>query len=234
MDWLDKLKEFKAESHKTYKEISDETGIPLTTLEKLFSGRTRDPKLLMMRDILNTLGHTVGELAGEDISITKEERELLDKVERLDFGGKKRVFDTLSAEIARIEAQKRSVRQFTKIFYDFPVSAGTGEYLDERCARIVELNEAPPSGTDYILRVSGDSMEPEFANGDHIYVARDNSIAYGEIGIFTVAGSVYMKQYTHAGLHSLNPSYATIPPSPDIRCIGRVLDKVSGTVSFAD
>ena len=51
MYWLTQLREFKNEKGITYKEISEHTGVALTTVEKLFSGRTADPKLSMVTKI---------------------------------------------------------------------------------------------------------------------------------------------------------------------------------------
>ena len=64
MDWLDILRARKAESKKTYGDISKETGIPKTTIEKLFSGRTNDPKIGMLTKIAHCIGCTIDELAG--------------------------------------------------------------------------------------------------------------------------------------------------------------------------
>ncbi len=223
--WLQKLREFKQGSSMTYKEISDKTGIPLTTIEKLFSGRTKDPRFTMVTEIANAMGHSTAEFNNE--SVTRDELDLINKIRSLDMRGRNRVLDTIECEFERMNAQKK---EFPGLFYDFPVSAGTGEFLDDTTASIITLSTPPISGTDYILRISGDSMEPEYKNGDYVYVSRTDTLQFGEIGIFAVAGSVYMKQYQNSGLVSLNPKYATIPPSKDIRCLGRVLGQVEGEI----
>lgn len=41
--WLDRLKEMKKQSKKTSKEISECTGIPKSTIDKLFAGQTKEP-----------------------------------------------------------------------------------------------------------------------------------------------------------------------------------------------
>ncbi len=222
--WLEKLKELKAQSKMTYRDIADKTGIPLTTVEKLFSGRTREPRFTMVTDIARAMGGTL-----DDNGITKKEEEILSKIRRLDLDGMRRVDDTISSELKRVMAE--NVPYF-RIYYDFPVSAGTGEFLDDRTAVIASLTNEPPRGTDYILRISGDSMEPDFSDGDFVYVNR-NRADFGEIGIFAVRGSVYIKEYTREGLKSHNENYAMIPPSQDIRCLGRVLGKVEGEIRKA-
>ena len=239
MYWLEKLKKFKSESGMTYKEIAQETNIPLTTVEKLFSGRTRDPKLTMITDIVHALHHTTGELVvaesahNNDLILTDAEKDTLFAMRNLDKLGNKRVKDTINSELSRIIAERNAIKHtYNKIYFDFPVSAGTGEFLDNRTAVIANLSDEPPRGTDYILRISGDSMSPRFENGDYVYVRNSNQIEYGEIGIFAAEGSVYMKVYSPEGLKSLNPKYKTIKFYDDVRCLGKVLGTVTGNIEI--
>ncbi len=230
MYWLDKLKEFKKERNETYKSISEKTGIALTTVEKLFSGRTSEPKLMMIDKIVRLLGHSLYELiedAPEAFTVSDSEKKLIMRLRRLDDEGNKQVLNALTVEEQRIRL-KALAPMYHKIYYDFPVSAGTGEYLDSSTATVATLSEEPPSGTDYILRISGDSMEPEFYDGDYVYVQSTNSLSYNEIGIFVYRGSVYIKEYTPQGLRSLNSDYGLIAGTSDIRCLGRVLGKLTG------
>lgn len=232
MYWLTKLKEFKKEANISYRSIAEKAGIPQTTVEKLFSGRTHDPKLNVIDSIAKTLGHSASELLEDDTqhkSLIPEERNLIRDYRKLTPEGKAHVKYTMRREMESMEraAERKS---FPVIYYDFPVSAGTGEYLDSTTAAVVELDEEPPRGTSFILRIAGDSMEPEFYNGDYVYVAKAESVSHGEIGIFSYAGSVYMKEYTTKGLRSLNPKYQLIPGSSDICCLGRVLGIVEGQI----
>lgn len=60
--WLDKLREMKDSSKLTTKEISTQSGIPEPTLEKLFAGVTKDPKLETIRQLVHFLGYTLDDL----------------------------------------------------------------------------------------------------------------------------------------------------------------------------
>lgn len=223
MYWLERLKSFKKETGETYKGIAQKTGIPQTTVEKLFSGRTNDPKLLMTEKIVQVMGHSVSELLPEGESYSQYERSLIARVRQLDGEGRLRTESVISGELRRIRAEAR--RRFAHLYYDFPVSAGTGEYPDYTTAQIIELAAAPPPGTDFVLRIAGDSMEPDFSDGDHVCVKSMPTLNVGDIGIFSYAGSVYMKVYTRAGLRSLNPAYPLIKGNEDIRILGKVLGK---------
>lgn len=60
--WIDALVSLKKKSGKTLKQISDESGVPLGTLNKLFAGQTKDPKLETIRSVVYALGFTLGDL----------------------------------------------------------------------------------------------------------------------------------------------------------------------------
>lgn len=60
--WLENLKTMKERSGLTTREISQQSGIPEPTLEKLFSGQTKDPKLNTMTQLVHFLGFTLDDL----------------------------------------------------------------------------------------------------------------------------------------------------------------------------
>lgn len=60
--WIDALVSLKKKSGKTLKQIADESGVPLGTLNKLFAGQTKDPKLETIRSVVYALGFTLDDL----------------------------------------------------------------------------------------------------------------------------------------------------------------------------
>ena len=60
--WSDSLSDLKKRSGKTTKQIAEESGVPLGTLNKLFAGQTKDPKLETIRAVVKTLGFTLDDL----------------------------------------------------------------------------------------------------------------------------------------------------------------------------
>ncbi len=62
MDWLIRLKEMKQASGLTTKQIAEGSGIPEPTLEKLFAGATKEPKLPTMQHLVHFLGYTLDDL----------------------------------------------------------------------------------------------------------------------------------------------------------------------------
>ena len=71
-------------------------------------------------------------------------------------------------------------------------------------------------------------MEPTYQNGDHVLVRHTSTLRQGEIGIFVIGDTGYIKEYHKDGLYSHNPAYAPIffSEGTEVRCIGRVIRNV--------
>ncbi len=113
--------------------------------------------------------------------------------------------------------------------YDLPVSAGVGVYLDEASADTISIpNNEKTAEADYALRISGNSMEPKYHNGDILLVQASDGVEAGELGIFLLDGSGYFKIYGGDRLLSLNPDYAPIllKEFSEIQCKGRVVGRL--------
>jgi len=86
-------------------------------------------------------------------------------------------------------------------FIDMPVSnlavsAGTGAFLDEGNFEMVSFPESSvPAGAEFGLRVSGDSMEPVYHDGQIVWVQQCDRVGIGEVGIFIYDGEGYIKAY---------------------------------------
>lgn len=105
-----------------------------------------------------------------------------------------------------------------------PASAGTGMYLgpDEFETIYVKENNLTRRAS-FGIPVSGDSMEPDYHDGDVLLVERAEDIRIGEVGVFTINGDGYVKERGDGELISLNPAYDPIPMNESIHCNGRVI-----------
>ena len=109
-------------------------------------------------------------------------------------------------------------------YLNMVASAGTGSYSADVPTETLNAPLCPHA--DFIIGVSGNSMEPLYHDGDLLYVARTDHLSEGEIGIFDKDGSLYIKKVGKDRLISLNPEYPDIyPDSGMITSIGRVLDR---------
>lgn len=104
---------------------------------------------------------------------------------------------------------RRNIRLF-----DIPASAGTGSFLDGENYSILEVGEEVPSDADFGIRISGDSMEPQFINGQIVWVHQQETLSTEEIGIFYLDGNAYCKKLKDDAdglfLLSLNTKYEPI------------------------
>lgn len=128
-----------------------------------------------------------------------------------------------------ITPEQKPVAESTIVipFYETPVSAGTGSWLgDDILAEwlTVPRNDMTTSA-DFALKISGDSMQPKFSNGETVLVKQTSSVFEGEIGVFVLNGESYIKKLGKKELVSLNPAYKPIPLHgfDDVRCVGKVL-----------
>lgn len=115
-------------------------------------------------------------------------------------------------------------------YYDDVVSAGTGQYIGTSQRETITL--PVDFDADYVVPVYGDSMEPEYHDGDYIFIESTVNLNDGEIGVFELYGETYVKQLIleddHAYLHSLNKKYKDMKVDADDGSDFRVLGRVVG------
>ena len=119
--------------------------------------------------------------------------------------------------------------RMTVLLYDLPVSAGPGVYLDDSIAEEISIpSNEKTSSTDYALRISGNSMEPKYHDGDIVLVEDTDSVEIGELGIFVLDGNGYFKKFGGDRLISLNEEYGDIllRDYAEAVCCGRVIGKL--------
>lgn len=104
-------------------------------------------------------------------------------------------------------------------------SAGSGnDIFDEK--EQIQIADTPLSRkADYVLQVDGESMEPEFHNGDNVLIKAGSDVEIGQVGVWRVGDEVYIKQRQPDRLHSLNPEFPDIPVDGEVHCYGLVIGK---------
>lgn len=158
-----------------------------------------------------------------------EETRLIEKYRDLDDHGRELVDLILEKEheryIASINEKPAALRIYT--YMRKIAAAGNGFYFDDIPTETIEAPYMP--GADFIIGVSGDSMEPTYNDGDLVYVAKQDIVHTGDIGIFMINNECFIKEASDNGLMSHNPKYKMIPGNENIHCIGKVLGKVDIT-----
>ena len=170
-----------------------------------------------------------------DPSVPDDENQLLNEFRTLNEEHRQTVVQ-LARRLVKSETH---VRKTVKKLMDCillplqPVSAaaGTGMPADDISSkpdRVFVTDNRLARQADAVYLVNGDSMEPKYNNGDHVYVEYVNELKYGDVGIFIVSGAQYIKEYRKSGLYSYNRNYRIMKLSDDddVRLIGRVLGRV--------
>lgn len=129
--------------------------------------------------------------------------------------------DALEAGQQKVSEIIQSIRIYT--YFGRIACAGSGFYFDDIPTETIE---APDMGGDFIIGVNGDSMEPDYHDGDKLYVKKTEHISHGDVGIFTIGNECFLKEYGEEGLISRNRDYGDIPGTEDVRLIGKVIGKV--------
>lgn len=164
-----------------------------------------------------------------DIEFSSSEINHVKKYRVLDDHGKELVDLVLDKEyerrISSITEKPAALRIYT--YMRKIAAAGNGFYFDDIPTETIE---APyMEGADFIVGVSGDSMEPTYVDGDLVYVEKRQILNTGDIGIFMINNECFIKEVGKNGLLSHNPKYNPIPGTESIHCIGKVLGKVDIT-----
>ena len=121
-----------------------------------------------------------------------------------------------------------AIQLYSYDYYDHPASAGTGQYLND--VRVERIELPVDIDADFVIPIKGDSMEPDYHDGDLVFIQTSVDLNDGVIGVFNYNGDAYIKQLVidkdQAYLHSLNPAYKDMPitPDTDFRIIGEVVD----------
>lgn len=168
-------------------------------------------------------------------SISLEEQSFIKRIRTLDAHGKEVVENLLDAECRRMEELKKTATESKKPqtrfidFYHLPVSAGTGIEITDETSDMIEIpiNENTLHA-DYVLRVSGKSMEPLYEDGDLILIQSMPTVDVGDLGIFIINNEAFFKKRGKHALISLNSKFPNIPLNEfdRIDCKGKVLGKI--------
>lgn len=176
-----------------------------------------------------------------------EADEVADIYRALDDHGKGAVKAILDFEHAAAIAEQRQMGSGTKKakavrkrsdgfievkVYDQIAAAGLGNYLDSPDSHIEQYPaNLIPEGTDFGIRISGNSMEPDIRDGSTAFVQSRSTIETGSVGIFLLNGEAFCKRLEvdryegKVRLVSINKAYQPreIEEFDDFKTLGLVL-----------
>lgn len=230
----DKIKERRLELKLTQLQLSQLTDIKKNTISN-YENNVSSPSEENISKLMNALKCDANYLfewsENGNINLSLTEKSYIKKYRTLDEHGKAMVDFALNEEYNRctfIESEEE-IPKFEITFSELPASAGIGEWLSDEHLSTIKIPDTPLNRkADIAIPISGNSMEPEFNDGDIVLIREQPSVNIGELGIFIINGSGYLKKFYGDRLVSLNPDYEDIilHEYDNIQCKGKVIGKV--------
>ena len=230
-----KIKEFRLKRNLTQKELAKLVNVGDTTIANYEKG-FRSPKKDTMFDLANAFNVSIDDLfppiQKDSSSNTPQIQTIYDQLEP---PGQRKVITY--AEKLRDEQEKRRKTKKNEVsekvidLYQVDVVSETaaacgfnyGFGYDDTDRENIEVDEQPPRH-DIATKVSGDSMQPDYQDGDILYLVDKGLTTYnGDLAVIAYGDRSYFKKiYTENGrlrLVSLNDKYEDIildfPPAED-------------------
>lgn len=250
MSFDENLKAIRTKRGITQKSLGTRLGVTQVTVGNWERG-VRQPSFSLLLQIADILDTSTDVLLGRPLSsnphrFDEETEDIAEKYSLLDCHGRNLVKTVCNIEYERVHqstnvvnlppspAQKKISRNRFLPKYISPPAAGFGTPLEGEDFEMIRVDDNTPDNADYAVCISGDSMEPYIHDGDMVFVKETDELENGDVGIFSVNGEMYCKQYyidEDRNLHllSANPlrSSASIHVSNDsgyeVRCCGKVL-----------
>ena len=225
---LKQAREGKGYNQKQFAEKLEITATRLNYWEK----DKREPDVALIKKIACLLDVSSDWLIGNEIKqnefvLTDFEKQYIKKYRTLDEYGKKAVDLILDNEYQRCTDVIDEPKVITLPMAELKASAGTGQWLgdDEYTTRVDVLDTPEARRANVVIEVSGDSMEPQYHNGDKVLVKLQPTVEQNEIGIFIVDNCGYIKKLGVNELISVNKDYDNIPLNEynDVTCVGKVI-----------
>ena len=167
----------------TLEEVGNMVGVAKSTIQRYEAGKIAAPKLAVLESIARALDMDIRELAGT-VPAPENLRPL------------------------------KKARSKTAVPILGKVAAGEGAFADSNIqGYIMEDSENLSSDAEYAyLKVEGDSMYPEFKDGDMVFVKCSNVADTGDYAVVVVDGDNGVIKRIEYGngyivLHSINPMY---------------------------
>lgn len=203
----------------------------------------KEPIMYKMFDALNVdanyLFQDVVNLPSKKNDVTLAEYEHIKKYRGLDDTGRKHIdiiMDWETFRVQQLQKAETTVIDFQShtnghlVTYYRSASAGTGVFiLGNEASEQLSIPDTPENRVvDYAIGVSGDSMEPDYHDGDIVLVSQRVEMYHGDVGIFIINNKAYIKEYGETELVSRNPDAPNIQISEydNIVCMGKVIGKL--------
>ena len=226
------IREIRKRKGLTQKQLSELTGLKQNTISNHENGN-RSIDEVDIHVYSNALGVSPKELFD---SYKESSNNLTEIYNQLNSDRQTKVYDFATEQlkeqnkVVNINDYIEEESDWYEVKFYGSVSAGTGLYLDDEQVETISFGaDMIPNGTDFCLKVNGDSMDPMFHDGDYVFIKRETDFRNGSIGVVIVNGDAYLKKIyitpDSIKLVSLNKKYKDIIVSNEdtIKYVGTVV-----------
>lgn len=213
-----RIKDFRLSRNMTQKELAKRIGMGDTTIANYEKG-FRSPKKDTLFDLADVFGVSIDDLFPQRTPTAPNSliEQISDKVVQLTTEGQKSVLHFTSELLEREEADRIVQEEpLFKIYFSSATKAGPKGYgYDDYDADYAYTNQEPPRH-DIATQVDGNSMNPDYQDGDILYLRDYGASHYnGEECVVVIDDKSYFKRLytTEDGLRlvSTNPDKDTYP-----------------------
>lgn len=111
-------------------------------------------------------------------------------------------------------APRGSARLRTLPVFDVEHASEEGKMLESTDLELVEVGNEVPLAANFGIRISGDSMEPEYRDRQIVWIRRCGKLLHGDVGLFLYERKYYFKRLRDrvggARLQSIDVNYPDI------------------------
>lgn len=229
--FTERLKELMEERGISRKALSEESGIPYTTIDGWFKKGGDNVRLSTFLRLAEYFEVSPGELIGEGSSLTTAEQRIINRFRRLDEHGRRVVNMALDEEYLRCcaKAEPQPIPCYLCL-----EAVGCISPVEKRDFVYISAAEPVPQGVQFAVITGGTELEPYVRAGQAAYCVKDaHGVRPGEVGIFCLSGVYYCRQYAEVDgsicLRSLNRNMAdddifiSCDEKGSLSCLGRVI-----------
>ena len=226
------IREIRKRKGLTQKQLSELTGLKQNTISNHENGN-RSIDEVDIHVYSNALGVSPKELFD---SYKESSDNLTEIYNQLNSDRQTKVYDFATEQlkeqnkVVNINNYIEEESDWYEVKFYGSVSAGTGLQLDDEQVETISFGaDMIPTGTDFCLKVNGDSMDPMFHDGDYVFIKRETDFRNGSIGVVIVNGDAYLKKIyitpDSIKLVSLNKKYKDITVTQDdtLKYVGTVV-----------
>ena len=215
----------------TQKDLAGKIGVTSSSIAN-YEAETSHPKEPVLYALIEALQVDANFLFQDCVKIkeflfTPDEKSLIENYRKLSRYDQETIRTLIQREHGRYEAvglyHSIGDNCITLRLSDQPASAGKGVYLGPEAFTDIKVRKRPETcDADFVIRVSGDSMEPKYHDGDYLLI-KTGEVSIGDIALVTLDGEGYIKRIGDGVLTSLNNHYKPIPLNDSVRVNGRVI-----------